>query len=706
LNEIRAKFNDVQIQLPSQSEKSDIVIIRGNKLDVEKCYKHLQQFVKDLQETNYQEELQIVKEFHRIIIGKQGAFIKKIRDETQTRIDIPSEDSNSNSILITGREEQVRKAKKQIEDKIKELVQIKEDFVEIPHNLHTALIGKNGNIIKHIRSECGGVIINFPPETDSNNNRIVLKGSPDQIIKAKQELLKLAEQKHDSSHQEELNVKLEYHKFLVGKQGTKINSIRDKYQVRIIFPSDTNNNNNSITLIGKKENVEKARHELEQQVKSLEEQVTEEVEIDAKWHKNFTAKRAKLINKVSDENCNVKISFPKNAESNKVQVKGPREAVQNACKRLLDLVFEFENQIALEVNIPNKYHASVIGKKGVNTQRISDDFNVDIQFSAKQDGSEGEQQSDIVTVSGLKEDCERAKEALLALVPTTEQVHFPHKFHKDLLANKAEILRDLTSKYNVQINVPNKEEKLDHLNVSGLREELDATRVAIEEKLREIEVNNFTVEITGMRPDFIPQLRGKNGQEAERLEKKYKVRIDFSKRGEPDRIVLRGVQQNVEECEKLLRKKIADEESKLSTEIEIDNRIHSRIIGLKGKNVAKIMEKFQVEIKFPDRSSNVVIVKGTNQDQIDDACDHLKNLEEEFLQDVIEKEQYVHPAHRSSGDNHNGQNHSRGFVVKGAPWEQQGYNAPELSNMDDFPTISTATSDSSNGPRSTWGPRK
>ena len=61
LNEIRAKFNDVQIHIPSAEEKSDVVRIRGAKSDVEKCFKHLQQFAKDMAESNYQEELQIVK---------------------------------------------------------------------------------------------------------------------------------------------------------------------------------------------------------------------------------------------------------------------------------------------------------------------------------------------------------------------------------------------------------------------------------------------------------------------------------------------------------------------------------------------------------------------------------------------------------------------------------------------------------------------
>lgn len=64
--------------------------------------------------------------------------------------------------------------------------------------------------------------------------------------------------------------------------------------------------------------------------------------------------------------------------------------------------------------------------------------------------------SDIIIISGLKDACEKAKEALLALVPTNENFDFPQKFHMNLLVNKAEVLRDLSNKFNVQINVPKK----------------------------------------------------------------------------------------------------------------------------------------------------------------------------------------------------------------------------------------------------------
>ena len=85
------------------------------------------------------------------------------------------------------------------------------------------------------------------------------------------------------------------------------------------------------------------------------------------------------------------------------------------------------------------------------------------------------------------------------------------------------MLRELTNACAVQITVPKKEATSDFVVVSGQRESLDAAKKLIEEKVAELELLNFSVEITGMKPELIPQLRGRNGAEAEKLEKKYKV---------------------------------------------------------------------------------------------------------------------------------------------------------------------------------------
>lgn len=260
----------------------------------------------------------------------------------------------------------------------------------------------------------------------------------------------------------------------------------------------------------------------------------------------------------------------------------------------------------------------------------------------------------------------------------------------------------------------------------GSRECIDKAREALRQLHDDLEERNYSVELgEGVNlSEMIPQLRMRNGNEAEKLSKKFEVRLDFSKRGEPDRIVIRGLKPNVEKCEAYLRKKIEEEDAKLSQEISIDSRVHSRIIGGQGKALAKIQEKYKVEIKFSGRNSDVVVVKGSDADAIDDACDHLRNLEEEYLQDVIDRDKYTHPSSKPGdrGGHDSANKESKGFVVRGAPWEQQNSNhnspkhqngtshepVPDTNNMDLFPTISTAADGLAPGGQRamTWGPMR
>ena len=76
-----------------------------------------------------------------------------------------------------------------------------------------------------------------------------------------------------------------------------------------------------------------------------------------------------------------------------------------------------------------EYHVALIGKKDASTQQLSEKYNVELQFPAKQNDNEnGNQQqqqlnesvqsrkpppnSDLIYISGLRKDCEKAKEAI------------------------------------------------------------------------------------------------------------------------------------------------------------------------------------------------------------------------------------------------------------------------------------------------------
>lgn len=75
----------------------------------------------------------------------------------------------------------------------------------------------------------------------------------------------------------------------------------------------------------------------------------------------------------------------------------------------------------------------------------------------------------------------------------------------------------------------------------------------------------------------------------------------------------------------------------VSETISVDRRVHSRLIGSRGRNIKKIMDQFKVEIRFPretDEDPNLVTITGSD-DNVQDAKDYLLNLEEEYVSDSV-----------------------------------------------------------------------
>merc|ERR1712240_917016 len=110
IEKIRKEFTAVQISSPDLGSKSDIVKLRGPKEDVDKCARHFNKLTKELLESGYQTKLPIFKQFHKFVIGKGGANIRQIRNETDTRIDLPDSTTDSDLITITGKKDNVVKA--------------------------------------------------------------------------------------------------------------------------------------------------------------------------------------------------------------------------------------------------------------------------------------------------------------------------------------------------------------------------------------------------------------------------------------------------------------------------------------------------------------------------------------------------------------------------------------------------------------------
>ena len=173
IQKIRDDFASVQISFPDLGSNSDIVKLRGPKDDVDKCSRFLNKLYRDLLESNYQVKVPIFKQFHKFIIGKGGATIKKIRQETDTKIDLPESGSDSDVIAITGKKENVEKAVAKIQQIQSEMANVVTVEINVPAKIHNTMIGAGGKLIQSIMDDCGGVSIKFP-EANSGSDKVTL----------------------------------------------------------------------------------------------------------------------------------------------------------------------------------------------------------------------------------------------------------------------------------------------------------------------------------------------------------------------------------------------------------------------------------------------------------------------------------------------------------------------------------------------------
>ncbi len=737
IRDIRDKYNQVQITFPDSGMKSDVVTLRGPKQDVDKCYKFLQQLALELVTNNYMTSVPIFKKFHKNIIGKGGSTINKIKEDTETRIEIPTESSDSDVIQITGKKKNVEKAKSQIIAIQNELANITETEVSIPAKFHQSLIGAKGRLVRAIMDECGGVHIHFPSE-GSKSDKVTIRGPKEEVDKAKEKLTELANEKEQANHSIEVHAKPEYHKFLIGRGGANIRQVREETGARVVFPTSRDEDKTLITIIGTKENTGKAKDKLLELIKDLENITECEITVDPKYHRHFVARRGQVLREIADENGNVTVSFPRNgSKSDKVMVKGAKNCVEAATARIAEIVADLEAQVTIECIIPQKHHRTIMGAKGSRVQLVTSQFEVGIKFPDRnpnaEQAEEGElvvngdsngdaheedkpKKCDTILITGKKENCEQAKEALEKLVPVTEEVDVPFDFHRFVIGQKGAGIKHLMDTYEVNIAIPPAMHKSNQVKVSGpapnVQNAVQALKVRVEElhlSEEDRRLQNFSEEVA-VDMKYHPKIIGRKGQIITKIKEEHKVKnIQFADRNaaNPNIITIIGYEKNVQAAKEAILDIVHNLEDQHTVEMEIDHRIHSRLIGAKGRAINKVMELYKVDIRFPrstDANPNLVTITGLDEN-IDEVQEYLLNRQEEYLQEMdetVELQQYTKPPSRHHEDQQPKADNP-GFVVRGAPWNKP----PDTSNTMDFPSIGVAENPRPSvvtGSSSTWGP--
>jgi len=740
IEKIRKEFADVQISFPDLGSKSDIVKLRGPKEDVDKCARYFTRITKDLAESSFQSKVPIFKQFHKFVIGKGGANIRRIRDETETRIDLPDSGCDSEVITVTGKKANVMKAVESIQKIQSEMANIETREINIPSKIHNTVIGAGGKLIQSVMAECGGVAIKFP-ESGSGSDKVTVRGPVDDVEKAVKLLKELSDEKQLSGISIEVKAKPQHHKFLIGRAGCHIQKIRDETGARIIFPGQNDADKESITIIGTKEAIAAAKKELEARVTDLDNIVEDTMTVTPKHHKHFVARRGEVLRRIGEEFGGVVISFPRNGvASDQVSLKGAKDCIAGAVTRITEIVQDLEDQVTIDCEIEQQYHRTVMGAKGSKVQKITMDHNVQIKFPDKavENGDANHQQPsvnveaageagdapvavsapaahaggrssnpNIIRITGRQDNCENARQALLALVPITAEVSVPYEFHRFIIGQKGVGVREMMNNFDVNIRVPSAEAKSDVILISGVPTNVEAAKEGLAEKLVELEaekedklLRSFVVSIS-INPEYHPKIIGRKGAVITNLRNQYKVNIQLPRKDAEAQevITITGMEEDANAAKEEILKIVGQYESMVKLEVNIDPKVHSMIIGKGGRSIRKIMEDYKVDIRLPrsgDEDPSLVIISG-DQDQCDDCIDHLKLLEEEFATDAHEADwerDYMKPTRQV--DNKESNKKKEGFYVAKAPWD--------VSSAEAFPSLGGGNAGTA-ASTPAWGPR-
>ena len=77
---------------------------------------------------------------------------------------------------------------------------------------------------------------------------------------------------------------------------------------------------------------------------------------------------------------------------------------------------------------------------------------------------------------------------------------------------------------------------------------------------------------------------------------------------------------------------VQDLDDLVKQDLPIDHRVHSRLIGRRGRNIRQVMDDYKVEIHFPTEGCDpdiVTIIGG--EEKVQECADYLLNLVEEYV---------------------------------------------------------------------------
>lgn len=568
------KMNNIDFKTRGVDVKSldDKIKIHGPPAEVESIRDTLELELSAIKKSIVRKDIRVEPRIHGYIIGKSGATVEQIREESGAFIMVPKADENiSEFISLEGTLEAVNLAEEKI-NAIAKKYEASRKLV-IDQQLHGSIIGKGGEKIRGIREKFSQVVFTFP-EQGSNSDEVTILGPNDEVEACYNYLNEFHKQLQENNHQAQIPIKGDVVKYVADFQPA-IRRLKVDNKVKI----DIFINNKDITSASKS------------QTKSSEPQSNEVNQLENNQvvsDKSKTSKNAKPVKKQpqskdqtpqTGQNRNVAKGNHVNSNNvgdNYAVVIGKKEDVDAAKVKLAKLFEEIATTVELELKMPSKLY-SHLNAKSKHYRQLMDEF-----------------QNKVVITFVLPE--KKAKSAQnntsIGIVESTGGDE-PKNLSNNTKAANGIPNKEGNGTQNVDVtaivkirapkNIAKKVEKKFETLISECQEKVDKsyqTQVAVPAAI----IKKFL---------YADKSKLNKMREAHNV----KILIPDKKSGTLQ-VQIVGYEKNVQAALVKFNKLVQEVEERIEVKIEIPSEYHPRLIGAGGRVVKKLMEDYKVEVKF------------------------------------------------------------------------------------------------------------
>ncbi|KAI0812490.1 hypothetical protein BC629DRAFT_1579875 [Irpex lacteus] len=298
---------------PRETLKPDEVHIRGPKRGVANAKAELLEAYEFEKSSNIESKFTIPTRAVARVLGRGGATIKEIKENTGALIDVDKsvDDSGVTRVILHGTKEAIADAKAAILDIANQVHEETTDSVTIENKFHRTIIGSGGQGLRDLIVRCGGPadgkaqagLIRFPRQGD-DSDEVHLRGEPQLVAKIKAELEKVVAGLRDRIVLG-VEVPASQHRALIGRGGQHLNELQNRTGAQVQFPGSRSYNAvgepanadeladvdpaNLVKVSGTRAAAEKAVEELKAQVKPpAPEGITGTINVPLKYHHAVT----------------------------------------------------------------------------------------------------------------------------------------------------------------------------------------------------------------------------------------------------------------------------------------------------------------------------------------------------------------------------------------------------------------------------------